>query len=81
LSRNPGPMLEPAREALVAQKALSWPSRWAKISIGSRGCWNAIAPIITLERYNRFMPNLTRTDGKALLEAGRTGEPFPVVEK
>ena len=30
--------------------------------------------LITLERYNRFVANLTQTDGKALLAAGRTGE-------
>ena len=28
------------------------------------------SPVVTLEKYNRFVPNLTRTDGKALLEAG-----------
>jgi hypothetical protein len=27
-------------------------------------------PVVTLEKYNRFVPNLTRTDGKALVEAG-----------
>ena len=36
------------------------------------------SPVVTLERYNRFVPNLTRTDGKALLAAGLTGERFPV---
>jgi hypothetical protein len=36
---------------------------------------------MTLEKYNRFVPNLTRTDGKALLEVGPTGERFPVAEK
>ena len=25
------------------------------------------SPVITLERYNRFVPNLTRADGRALL--------------
>ena len=25
--------------------------------------------VVTLERYNRFVPNLTRSDGKALLES------------
>ena len=29
------------------------------------------SPVVTLEKYNRFVPNLTRTDGKALLEAGQ----------
>ncbi|MGO9577894.1 MAG: tyrosine-type recombinase/integrase [Desulfobaccales bacterium] len=36
------------------------------------------SPVVTLERYNRFVLNLTRTDGKALLAAGLTGERFPV---
>jgi integrase len=33
--------------------------------------------VMTLERYNRYLPNLTRRDGKALLAAGLTGERFP----
>ena len=36
------------------------------------------SPVVTLERYNRFVPNLTRSDGKALLSAHSTGERFPV---
>jgi integrase len=36
------------------------------------------SPVMTLERYNRYVPNLTRMDGKALLAAGLTGERFPV---
>jgi hypothetical protein len=28
------------------------------------------SPVVTLEKYNRFVPNLTRADGRALLEAG-----------
>ena len=39
------------------------------------------SPVITLERYNRFVPNLTGRTGRRLLAAGRTGERFPVVEK
>jgi integrase len=39
------------------------------------------SPVVTLEKYNRFVPNLTRTDGKALLGVGPTGERFPVGEK
>jgi integrase len=123
-------LLEPAREALVAQKALSWLQGgyvfqdyqqrpihqelfrmkiWVPllrrlgiryrppyqmrhtfatlaISVGENINWVARmlghkSPVITLERYNRFVPNLTRTDGKALLAAGRTGERSPVVEK
>jgi hypothetical protein len=27
------------------------------------------SPVMTLEKYNRFVPNLTREDGKAVLEA------------
>ena len=39
------------------------------------------SPVMTPGKYNRFVPNLTRTDGKALLAAGPTGERFPVGEK
>jgi hypothetical protein len=39
------------------------------------------SPVMTLEKYDRFVPNLTRTDGKAILAAGPTGERFPVGEK
>ena len=119
-------LLEPVREALVAQKALSWllgdyvfldhqqrpvhqelfrMKVWEPmlkrlgiryrppyqmrhtfatlaISVGENINWVARmlghkSPVMTLERYNRFVPNLTRTDGKALLAAGRTGETFP----
>ena len=34
------------------------------------------SPVVTLEKYNRFVPNLTRTDGKALLEAGKIAKHF-----
>ncbi len=37
------------------------------------------SPVVTLEKYNRYVPNLTREDGEALLAAGLTGERFPVV--
>ncbi len=37
------------------------------------------SPVVTLEKYNRFVPNLTRADGKALLHMGtmvkRSGVP------
>jgi integrase len=37
------------------------------------------SPVVTLEKYNRFVPNLTREDGRALLEvskkAKRSGSP------
>jgi len=29
------------------------------------------SPVMTLERYNRYVPNLTREDGKALLEVDK----------
>jgi integrase len=28
------------------------------------------SPVVTLEKYNRFVPNLTRADGQALLHMG-----------
>jgi integrase len=28
------------------------------------------SPVVTLEKYNRFVPNLTRADGTALLHMG-----------
>ena len=31
---------------------------------------------VTLEKYNRFVPNLTRTDGKALLEVDKIATHF-----
>ena len=54
------------------------------ISVGKNINWVARmlghkSPVITLERYNRFVPNLTRSDGKALLAANemanRAGPP------
>ncbi len=118
-------LLEPAREALVAQKALSWllgdyvfvdPQQrpvhqelfrmkvWEPllkrlgiryrppyqmrhtfatlaISTGENINWVARmlghkSPVITLERYNRFVPNLTRLDGRALLATVQKSEPF-----
>lgn len=118
-------LLEPAREALVAQKALSWllgdyvfldPQQrpvhqelfrmkvWEPllrrlgiryrppyqmrhtfatlaISAGENINWVARmlghkSPVIALERYNRFVPNLTRLDGRAMLEVGQKSETF-----
>lgn len=118
-------LLEPAREALVAQKALSWllgdyvfldPQQrplhqelfrmkiWEPllkrlgiryrppyqmrhtfatlaISTGENINWVARmlghkSPVITLERYNRFVPNLTRLDGRALLGTVQKSETF-----
>jgi integrase len=34
------------------------------------------SPVITLERYNRFVPNLTRLDGRALLGTVQKSETF-----
>ena len=43
------------------------------------------SPVITLERYNRFVPNLTREDGRALLaadeKAKRSGPPEKIQEE
>jgi len=36
------------------------------------------SPVVTLEKYNRFIPNLTRADGKALLGMGKMGKRFPM---
>ena len=112
-------LLPPAREALMAQKALSWllggyvfldakqqpvnqelfrMKVWEPvlkrlgvryrppyqmrhtfatlaISVGENINWVARmlghkSPVVTLEKYNRFVPNLTRADGKALLHMG-----------
>jgi hypothetical protein len=38
-------------------------------------CWGK-SPVATLEKYNRFVPNLTREDGKALLAAGKNAKHF-----
>jgi integrase len=38
------------------------------------------SPVITLERYNRFVPNLTREDGKALLAANEMAKRSDVPE-
>jgi integrase len=112
-------MLPPVREALTAQKALSWllggyvfldakqqpvnqelfrQKAWEPIlkrlnlryrppyqmrhtfatlaiSAGENINWVARmlghkSPVMTLEKYNRYVPNLTRADGKALLHMG-----------
>jgi integrase len=112
-------LLPPVREALTAQKAMSWllggyvfvdakqqpvnqelfrQKAWEPvlkrlhlryrppyqmrhtfatlaISAGENINWVARmlghkSPVVTLEKYNRFVPNLTRADGKALLHMG-----------
>ena len=54
------------------------------ISVGENINWVARmlghqSPVVTLEKYNRYVPNLTREDGKALLAANemakRSGPP------
>ena len=45
---------------ISAEKNINWVARM----LGQK------SPVVTLEKYNRFVPNVTRTDGKALLEAG-----------
>lgn len=37
--------------------------------------------VMTLEKYNRFVPNLTRADGKALLGTHRVAKPSGEAEK
>jgi len=43
------------------------------------------SPVVTLEKYNRFVPNLTREDGRALLQAAekakRSGLPENFLEE
>ncbi|MDD2902055.1 MAG: hypothetical protein PHU44_06435 [Syntrophales bacterium] len=43
------------------------------------------SPVVTLEKYNRFVPNLTRENGKALLQAAekakRSGLPANFLEE
>jgi hypothetical protein len=35
--------------------------------------------VMTLEKYNSFVPNLTREDGKAVLQAGEKAKRFAMV--
>ncbi len=60
------------------------------ISVGENINWVARmlghkSPVVTLEKYNRFVPNLTRKDGKALLmareKAKRSGLPENLLEE
>ena len=56
------------------------------ISLGENINWVARmlghkSPVMTLERYNRFVPNLTRLDGRALLGTSQKGETFRRVQK
>jgi hypothetical protein len=53
--------------------------RVSTISMGENINWVALmlghkSPVITLERYNRFVPNLTRLDGAALLGSVQKSE-------
>ena len=49
-----------ATHAISAGENINWVARM----LGHK------SPVVTLERYNRFVPNLTRADGRALLSAG-----------
>jgi integrase len=59
--------------AISAGENINWVARMA----GHK------SPVITLERYNRFVPNQTREDGKALLAATemakRSGPPEKIL--
>ncbi len=51
------------------------------ISVGENINWVARmlghkSPVVTLEKYNRFVPNLTRLDGQALLGTVQKSETF-----
>jgi integrase len=52
--------------AIPAGENINWVARM----LGPKG------PVLTLEKYNRFVPNLTRSGGKALLEAGTVAKHF-----
>jgi integrase len=39
------------------------------------------SPVMTLEKYNRYVPNLTRADGQALVAIGTRAKSSGVVEK
>ena len=55
------------------------------ISVGENINWAARmlghkSPVVTLERYNRYVPNLTREDGKLLAGMSGMGKRFPASE-
>lgn len=56
--------------AIAAGENINWVARM----LGHK------SPVVTLEKYNRFIPNLTRADGKALLGMGKMGKRFPMEE-
>ncbi|MEM3594827.1 MAG: hypothetical protein QXS27_08845, partial [Candidatus Jordarchaeaceae archaeon] len=39
------------------------------------------SPVMTLEKYNRYVPNLTRADGQALVSVGTKAKSSGVAEK
>jgi len=39
------------------------------------------SPVMTLEKYNRYVPNLTRSDGQALVTVGTRVKRSGVSEK
>ena len=60
------------------------------ISVGENINWVARmlghkSPVVTLEKYNRYVPNLTREDGKALMAANemakRSGPPEKILRE
>jgi integrase len=51
------------------------------ISVGENINWGAQmlghkSPKVTLERYNRYVPNLTRDDGRELMKTGARKQKF-----
>jgi integrase len=57
--------------AISAEENINWVARM----LGHQ------SPVITPERYNRFVPNLTRTDGKALLMTNEKAKRSGAAEK
>ena len=56
------------------------------ISVGENINWVARmlghkSPVVTMERYNRFVPNLTREDGKLLAGTSEMEKRFSMSEK
>jgi plastocyanin len=83
--------VERARQVLsdpkeMEENAFREEARALAISAGENINWVARrlghkTPVVTLEKYNRFVPNLTRTDGKTLVEAGNFAQQENLVEE
>jgi len=56
--------------AISAGENINWVSRM----LGHKSL------VMTLERYNRYVPNLTREDGKLLAGTSEMGKRFPMSE-